>query len=147
MKLHELRSPEGTKKDRKRVGRGIAAGGGKTAGRGMKGQNSRAGGGVSPYFEGGQLPLIRRLPFIRGFTNAFRVEYAVVNIGMLGSFKAGTEVTPDLLHELGIVKAKMPVKILGQGELDHPLTVTASKFSATAREKILAAGGSVVELE
>ena len=148
MKLHELRSPEGTKKARKRVGRGIAAGGGKTAGRGMKGQNSRAGGGVPPYFEGGQLPLIRRLPFIRGFTNPFRVEYSVVNLALLGRFKAGTEVTPDLLHDLGIVKSKkMPVKILGQGELDRPLVVKAAKFSATAREKILAAGGSVVELE
>jgi large subunit ribosomal protein L15 len=102
---------------------------------------------VPPYFEGGQLPLIRRLPFIRGFTNPFRIEYAVVNIELLGRFKAGTEVTPDLLHELGIIKAKMPVKVLGQGELDHPLTVKASKFSATAREKILAAGGSVLELE
>jgi len=147
MKLHELRSPQGAKAKRKRVGRGISAGGGKTAGRGTKGQNSRTGGGVPPYFEGGQLPLIRRLPFIRGFTNISRVEYSVVNVERLGRFLPGAEVTPEALLEAGVIKSTdKPVKILGQGNLDRPLVVKAHSFSATAREKIVAAGGSVVEL-
>ncbi len=147
MKLHELSSPQGAKSKKKRVGRGISAGGGKTAGRGVKGQNSRSGGGVPPYFEGGQLPLIRRLPFIRGFTNLFRVEYAVVNVERLGRFPPGTEVTPETLVEAGIIKSTArPVKILGQGQLDRPLVVKAHSFSTAAREKIIAAGGSAVEL-
>lgn len=148
MKLHDLQPSDGAHKDRKRVGRGISAGGGKTAGRGTKGQNSRSGGGVRPYFEGGQLPLVRRLPHLRGFTNIWRVPYTPVNLERLNdSFAANSEVTPDALVAAGIIKSvREPVKILAAGELDRPLTVKAHKFSAAAREKILAAGGSVEEL-
>lgn len=147
MKAHELRPPEGAKHKKKRVARGIAAGGGKTAGRGTKGQNARTGGGVRPYFEGGQLPLVRRLPLLRGFTNPSRVEYSVVNVKSLTRFEPGTEVTPEKLAESGLIKsATKPVKILGTGTLDRPLVVKAQRFSASAREKIIAAGGSVVEL-
>lgn len=143
MKLHELRPAKGAKKKRKRVGRGIAAGQGKTAGRGMKGQNARSGGGVPPYFEGGQLPLVRRLPQKRGFNNVFKVYYTPVNLDRLGDFAAGDEVSPDTLAEAGIIKSsREPVVILGQGELDRSLTVKAHRFSASARQKILDAGGS-----
>lgn len=143
MKLHELRPAKGAKKKRKRVGRGIAAGQGKTAGRGMKGQNARSGGGVPPYFEGGQLPLVRRLPQKRGFNNVFKVYYTPVNLDRLGDFAAGDEVTPHTLAEAGIIKSsREPVVILGQGELDRSLTVKAHRFSASARQKILDAGGS-----
>lgn len=148
MKLHELRPAEGAKKKRKRVGRGIAAGQGKTAGRGTKGQNARTGGGVRPYFEGGQLPLVRRLPFKRGFTNIWRIEYTPVNLERLDRFPAGSEVTPETLAEAGIIKsAREAVVILGQGDLDRPLTVKAHRFSTSAREKILKAGGTVEVLE
>ncbi|MGC8836792.1 MAG: 50S ribosomal protein L15 [Anaerolineae bacterium] len=148
MKLHELRPAEGAKKKRKRVGRGIAAGQGKTAGRGTKGQNARTGGGVRPYFEGGQLPLVRRLPFKRGFTNIWRIEYTPVNLERLDRFPAGSEVTPETLAEAGIIKSpREAVVILGQGDLDRPLTVKAHRFSASAREKILKAGGTVEVLE
>lgn len=147
MKLHDLQPAEGAHKDRKRVGRGISAGGGKTAGRGTKGQNSRSGGGVRPYFEGGQLPLVRRLPHLRGFTNIWRVNYTPVNLGRLSVFDAGSEITPEALVEAGIIKSvREHVKILAGGELDRALSVKAHKFSASAREKILAAGGSVEEL-
>ena len=140
MKLHDLRPPEGAKKKRKRVGRGISAGQGKTAGRGTKGQNSRAGGGVRPYFEGGQLPLVRRLPHKRGFRNRSRVEYAPVNLGLVGELEG--EVTPETLAEAGLIKkASLPVVILGDGEIDRALTVRAHRFSASARSKIEAAGG------
>jgi large subunit ribosomal protein L15 len=143
MKLHELRPANGAKKKRKRVGRGIAAGQGKTAGRGTKGQNARSGGGVRPYFEGGQLPLVRRLPQKRGFTNIFKVYYTPVNLDRLGDFAAGDEVSPATLAEVGIIKSpREPVVILGRGELDRPLTVKAQRFSASAWEKILDAGGS-----
>jgi large subunit ribosomal protein L15 len=143
MKLHELRPAKGAKKKRKRVGRGIAAGQGKTAGRGTKGQNARAGGGVRPYFEGGQLPLVQRLPHKRGFTNIFKVRYTPVNLDRLDDFVAGDEVSPVTLTEAGIIKSPCePVVILGRGELDRPLTVKAHRFSASAREKILGAGGS-----
>ena len=144
MKLHELRPAKGTKKNRKRVGRGIAAGQGKTAGRGTKGQNARAGGGVRPYFEGGQLPLVRRLPHKRGFTNIFKVYYTPINLDRLDDFAAGDEVNPAALAEVGIIKSpREPVVILGRGELDRPLAVKAHRFSESAREKILAAGGTV----
>ncbi|NLS78317.1 MAG: 50S ribosomal protein L15 [Chloroflexi bacterium] len=148
MKLHELRPTEGATKKRKRVGRGLAAGGGKTAGRGTKGQNSRTGGGVHPYFEGGQLPLVRRLPHLRGFKNYARVEFEVVNVGALEEmFEAGAEVSPDSLVAAGLLKSSSaPVKVLGDGELTRALTVKANRFSATARAKITAAGGSVVEV-
>src|SRR5512135_460495 len=138
MKLHELQPAEGARKNRKRVGRGIAGGGGKTAGRGTKGQNSRSGGGPRPYFEGGQLPLVRRLPHLRGFTNIWRVNYTPVNLGRLSVFDAGSEITPEALVEAGIIKSvREPVKILAGGELDKALSVKAHKFSASAREKIL----------
>ncbi len=143
MKLHELRPAKGAKKKRKRVGRGIAAGQGKTAGRGTKGQNARTGGGVRPYFEGGQLPLVQRLPHKRGFTNIFKVHYTPVNLDRLDDFAAGDEVSPVTLTEAGIIKSpRESVVILGRGELDRPLTVKAHRFSASAREKILDAGGS-----
>jgi large subunit ribosomal protein L15 len=147
MKLHELRAPQGARKRRKRVGRGIAAGQGKTAGRGTKGQAARSGGTKGPYFEGGQLPLVRRLPFKRGFTNIFRVEYAPVNLYRLEGFAANDEVSPATLAEAGIIKSpSLPVAILGQGELDRPLLIKAHRFSASARAKIEEAGGSVEEL-
>lgn len=141
MKLHELTPAPGSRKARKRLGRGIASGTGKTAGRGHKGQNARSGGGVRPGFEGGQNPLYRRLPR-RGFTNIHRTEYAIVNLDELNRFAAGTEVTPDLLSETGIVKnPKSGIKILGDGELTVQLTVKANKFSQSAVDKIQAAGG------
>ncbi len=140
MKLHDLRPAEGSKKPRTRKGRGIAAGKGKTAGRGSEGQNSRAGGGVRPYFEGGQLPLVRRLPHKRGFSNRERIEFVPVNLTRIAGLE-GT-VTPEVLAEKGIIRnAKLPVVILGEGELDRALTVRAHRFSATAKAKIEAAGG------
>jgi large subunit ribosomal protein L15 len=148
MELHELRPAKGAKKTRKRVARGTAGRGGKTAGRGTKGQNSRSGGGVRPYFEGGQLPLVRRLPHKRGFTNIFRRSYSVVNLERLSGFRKNSKVGPEALVKAGIIKsASELIKVLGRGELKRPLTIAAHKFSATAREKIEAAGGTVVELE
>jgi len=143
MKLHELKPAPGSRRPRKRVGRGIAAGQGKTAGRGTKGQKARAGGGVRPGFEGGQNPLYRRLPK-RGFTNPNRKEYAVINVVKdLNRFDEGTVVTPELLKEKGIVKnLKDGLKVLGDGDLSVKLTVKAHKFSRTAEEKIAAAGGA-----
>lgn len=148
MKLHELRSARGSRKKRNRVGRGIAAGQGKTAGRGTKGQKVRSGGGgLRPYFEGGQLPLVRRLPQRRGFTNIWKVPYRPVNLDRLDRFEAGSEVTPQTLAEAGIIKSPdEPVVILGRGDLDRALTVRAQRFSASARVKIEAAGGTVEEL-
>ncbi|GGK21148.1 50S ribosomal protein L15 [Caldalkalibacillus thermarum] len=141
MKLHELKPAPGSRKARKRVGRGIGSGMGKTAGRGTKGQKARAGGGVRPGFEGGQMPLYRRLPK-RGFNNPTRKEYAIVNLETLNRFEEGTTVTPELLKEIGIVKnLKDGLKILGDGELKVKLTVKANKFSQSAIEKIEAAGG------
>jgi len=150
MKLHDLNPPQGAKKKRKRVGRGIAAGQGKTAGRGTKGQNARTGGGVRPYFEGGQLPLVRKLPFARGvgFRDPWRVQYKPVNVQRLaGYFPDGAEVTPETLAEVGIIKSSTElVAILGEGELDRAYTVRAHRISASAREKIEAAGGTVEKL-
>jgi large subunit ribosomal protein L15 len=147
MKLHELHSPDGAKKPRKRVGRGIAAGQGKTAGRGTKGQASRSGGTKGPYFEGGQLPLVRRLPFKRGFNNIFKVQFVSVNLYRLEGFEANEEVSPETLAAAGIIKSPMlPVAVLGDGELDRPLVVKAHRFSASARAKIKEAGGSIEEL-
>lgn len=141
MKLHELKPTEGSRHTRNRVGRGIASGNGKTAGRGHKGQKARSGGGVRPGFEGGQNPLARRLPK-RGFTNPTRKEYTVVNLDVLNRFEAGTIVTPELLEERGYVKqVKAGVKVLGNGELSVQLTVKANKFSEAAVKKIAAAGG------
>jgi large subunit ribosomal protein L15 len=142
MKLHELKPSEGSRRERNRVGRGIGSGNGKTSGRGTKGQNARSGGGVRPGFEGGQNPLARRLPK-RGFTNPTRVEYAVVNLETLNRFEEGTEVTPELLLETGVIsKLKNGVKILGNGKLETKLSVKAQKFSASAKEAIEAAGGN-----
>lgn len=149
MKLHDLRPAEGSTKRRRRVGRGIAAGQGKTAGRGTKGQNARSGGGVRPYFEGGQLPLVRKIPFARGvgFRDPWRVEFTPVNVERLTGFRKGTEITPEALAEAGIIKrADELVVILGHGKLDKSLKVKAHRFSASARAKIEAAGGEVEEL-
>ena len=141
MKLHNLTAPAGSTKNRKRRGRGTATGQGKTGGRGMNGQNSRSGGGVRLGFEGGQMPLYRRLPK-RGFNNKWATEYTIVNVSDLNRFEAGTEVTPELLKEAGLVKQVVDgVKILGNGNLDKALTVKAQKFTKSAEEKINAAGG------
>ncbi|THE12120.1 50S ribosomal protein L15 [Bacillus timonensis] len=141
MKLHELQATEGSRKTRNRVGRGTGSGNGKTAGRGHKGQNSRSGGGVRPGFEGGQMPLFQRLPK-RGFTNINRKDFAIVNLETLNRFEDGTEVTPELLIESGVVsKLNAGIKILGKGSLDKKLTVRAHKFSSTAQQAIEAAGG------
>ena len=141
MKLHELRAAEGSTKNRKRKGRGTATGQGKTGGRGMNGQKSRSGGGVRLGFEGGQMPLYRRLPK-RGFTNIFGTEYTTINVKDLNRFEAGTVVTPELLEETGLVKqVKDGIKVLGDGALENSLTVKASKFTKSAVEKIEAAGG------
>lgn len=144
MKLHDLRPAEGGGvKARKRLGRGIGSGTGKTSGKGHKGQNARSGGGVRPGFEGGQMPLFRRLPK-RGFTNVFKKEYALVNVSVLENFEDGAEVTPEILINSGLIKkakAKDGVRILGDGELTKKLTVKAHHFSKAAIEKIEAAGG------
>ena len=143
MKLHELKPNPGSIKNKKRLGRGTATGQGKTAGRGQDGQNSRSGGGTRPGFEGGQMPLYRRIPK-RGFTNIFATNYSEINIDTLNRFEDGTEVTPEMLKELGIVKKQLDgVKVLGRGELEKKLTVKAHKFSKSAIEKIEAAGGKV----
>jgi large subunit ribosomal protein L15 len=148
MKLHDLRPDSGATKKRRRVGRGYAAGQGKTAGRGTKGQGARSGGGKGPYFEGGQLPLVRRLPYKRGFTNIFRIEYQEVNVDLLGRFRKGSNVTPEKLYEAGLIKdADQPVVILGRGELEKSLNISAHRFSKSAQEKIEAAGGTVEKLE
>jgi len=173
MKLHDLRPAEGSRKERTRVGRGIAAGKGKTAGRGTKGQKARAGGSIPPWFEGGQTPLHVRIPKLRGFKNRFRIEYEIVNVGAIaaavergalapeipsggttkGKGKAAKAdalitVNQDLLRAVGLVRSlDKPLKILGNGELDTPLFVVADAFTASARAKIEAAGGSVNVLE
>jgi len=149
MKLHDLQPAKGSKKKRTRVGRGISAGKGKTAGRGTKGQGSRSGGVKPPYFEGGQLPLVRRLPFKRGFNNIFRINYQEVNVGRLEElFDAGTDVTPEALAEVGLIRdAAKPIAVLGDGDLTKTLTVTAHRFSKSAVEKIATAGGSTTKLE
>ena len=137
----------GSKKNRKRVGRGDGSGKGTYSGRGSKGQKSRAGYKMRPGFEGGQLPLIKRLPEKRGFTNIFRIEYNTVSVAKLSKFESGSEVTPEKLVTAGYIKSlKKPVKILADGEIKHPLTVKAHKFSTAAKAKIEAAGGTVEEV-
>lgn len=144
MRTHELQAPEGATRERIRIGRGHGSGKVKTGGKGTKGQNARAGGGVPPYFEGGQLPLIRKLPYRRGFRNPFRVEFREVNVRDLADFPQGSSVGPEEFEIAGILRGKSgPVKVLGQGDLAVKLTVRAHKFSAGARQKIEAAGGSV----
>ncbi|CAM3231950.1 50S ribosomal protein L15 [Vagococcus sp. PNs007] len=143
MKLHELKPSEGSRHVRNRVGRGTSSGNGKTAGRGQKGQKSRSGGGVRLGFEGGQTPLFQRLPK-RGFTNINRKEFAIVNLDTLNKFEDGTEVTPALLVESGIIKdEKAGIKVLAKGELTKKLTVKAAKCSKSAQAAIEAAGGSI----
>ncbi len=164
MKLHDLRPADGSRQPRTRVGRGIAAGKGKTAGRGTKGQKARAGGSIPPWFEGGQTPLHMRIPKLRGFKNRFKIEYEVVNVGAIGALadrgafeaekpqkgaKAGPiTVNQDILRAVGLVRTlNKPLKILGAGELTVPLFVVADAFTGSARSKIEAAGGSVNVLE
>jgi large subunit ribosomal protein L15 len=143
MKLHELKPAEGARKSTKRLGRGTGSGLGKTSGRGHKGQWSRSGGGVRPGFEGGQMPLSRRLPK-RGFTNIFAKEYAVINVSDLEVLDNETEVTAELLKEKNIIKKiHCGLKVLGRGELTKKLTVKGVKFTASAQQKIEAAGGKV----
>ena len=141
MKLNELKPAEGSKFNSKRLGRGIGSGNGKTAGKGHKGQNARTGGGVRPGFEGGQMPLYRRVPK-RGFTNIFGKEYTEVNLSKLNNFEDGTVITKELLKASGIInKAKDGIVVLGNGEINKKLTVQAARFTKTAAEKIQAAGG------
>lgn len=148
MKLHDLKPAAGSTKRRRRVGRGISAGQGKTAGRGTKGQRSRSGRGIRPYFEGGQLPFVRRLPHTRGFTNINRVEYDIVNLSSLDDeFDAGMEITPELLVERDLVGKPGRIKVLGDGKLTKALTIRAHAFSASAKEKIAAAGGKAEEIK
>ena len=141
MRLHEMKYTEGARRNSKRIGRGQGSGHGKTAGKGNKGQNARSGGGVALGFEGGQTPIWRRLPK-RGFTNFTRKEYSIVNVELLNRFEEGTEVTPELLKQAGLVRKELDgIKILGVGELQKKLTVKANKFSKSAVEAIEKAGG------
>jgi large subunit ribosomal protein L15 len=144
MKLHELSPAKGSKHSRKRVGRGPGSGLGKTAGRGEKGQKSRTGYSSRPGFEGGQMPLVRRVPK-RGFTNIWKTEYAVINVGALAELEG--EITPESLAQSGLVRSGRPVKVLGEGEIAKAVRVTANKFSKSARAKIEAAGGTCEELQ
>jgi large subunit ribosomal protein L15 len=148
MKLHDLKPNEGATKRRKRVGRGISAGKGKTAGRGMKGQNARTGGGTALWHQGGNLPLFRRLPFKRGFTPPFRVVYNEVNVYQLEGFRKGSKVNPETLADARLLKdEKNPVVILGEGDLKKALKVSVHRVTKGARAKIEAAGGSVEIIE
>lgn len=143
MKLNELSPPKGSRRPRKRIGRGVGSGKGKTAGRGTKGYNSRSGGGVRPGFEGGQMPLHRRLPK-RGFTNIFKKKVAVINIRDLSKFEKGSVVDEVALIRAGLVKGKRDgIKLLGHGEIKTPLTIKVNMLSKNAREKIIEAGGNV----
>jgi large subunit ribosomal protein L15 len=146
IKLHDLKPAAGAHRERKRVGRGPGSGKGKTSGKGMMGQKARS--GPNPYrtFEGGQNRLVRRMPYLRGFKNRWRVEYQVINIGDLNDLADGQEVTIDALIAAGAITKNQPLKILGDGELSAKLTIHAHKFSASAREKIEAAGGTLVEV-
>ena len=144
MRLHELSPAKGSKHSKKRVGRGPGSGLGKTAGKGEKGQKSRSGYAQRLGFEGGQMPLVRRVPK-RGFTNIFKAEYAVVNLSQLAELDG--DITPEVLAERGLVRSGKPVKVLGDGEIGKALKVTANKFSKSARAKIEAAGGSCEELQ
>jgi large subunit ribosomal protein L15 len=146
MMQHQVAPSKGARKNRKRVGRGDAAGQGSTAGRGMKGQKSRSGGGVSPWFEGGQLPLIKGLPMKRGFHNPFKTYYSLIKLESLNSFDAGERITPELLLARGFLRnLNQPVKIVGDGEISKAVTVVAAKFTKTAKEKIEAAKGTAEE--
>ena len=145
LQLSNLKGITGGRKNRKRVGRGIGSGTGKTSGKGQKGQNSRSGGGVRPWFEGGQMPLHRRLPK-RGFTNIFKIYYELVNVEQLNRFAGIDPITPEVMKEKGLIKKIGAVKILGNGELKESLNVHAHKFSGSAQAKIEKSGGKVVTL-
>lgn len=148
MKLHDLQSRRGSRRSPRRAGRGIAAGQGKTAGRGMKGQGARAGTGGNLYRQGGNLPFFRRLPFKRGFTNIHRASWSEVNIGRLDKFDEGSEVTPELMYVAGLIRdASAPVVILGHGKLKKGLAVKAHRVTASAKEAIEKAGGSIELLD
>ncbi len=147
MRQDNISPSPNSKRTRKRVGRGNGSGHGTYSGRGSKGQKSRAGYKMRPGFEGGQLPLIKRLPRKRGFTNIFRIEHSVVNIDKLNIFESGSEVTPEKMVATGVVKSlRFPIKILATGDINRPLVVKANKFSAAAKAKIEAAGGTVEEV-
>ena len=147
MRQNDLSPAPGSRKDRKRVGRGDGSGDGTYSGRGCNGQKSRAGFKMRPGFEGGQLPIIKRLPRKRGFTNIFRIEYNVVNLGSLNIFESGSEVTPEKMVAARLIKSlRHPIKVLAEGDLQHPLSVKANKFSAAAKAKIEAAGGQAEEV-
>jgi len=145
MKLSELEAAPGSRKNRKRVGRGIGSGSGKTSGRGQKGQKSRSGGNPHPWFEGGQMPLYRRLPK-RGFTNIFRKEYEVINLVQLIKLKNESPITPEVLKSKGMIHKIDLVKILGNGELTEAVTVHAHKFSKSAKDKIEKSGGKAITI-
>lgn len=147
VKENNISPASGSRHAAKRVGRGNGSGHGTYSGRGCKGQKSRAGFKMRPGFEGGQLPLIKRLPRKRGFTNIFRTEYSTVSVGILNVFESGSEITPEILHAAGVIKSlTKPVKILADGAIDRPLTVKAHKFSVSAKAKIDAAGGTTEEV-
>ena len=145
MKLSELKAASGSRKNRKRIGRGTGSGTGKTSGRGQKGQKSRSGGNPHPWFEGGQMPLYRRLPK-RGFTNIFRKEYEVVNLGQLAGLEIKNPITPEIMKEKGMIRKIDSVKILGNGELSSAVTVHAQKFSRSAIDKIEKSGGKAITI-
>jgi large subunit ribosomal protein L15 len=148
LNLNDLRPNEGANTKRKRVGRGTGSGHGKTAGRGTKGQKSRSGPGIRAGFEGGQLPIQKRLPYKRGFTNIYQTPWEVVNIKKLAELGLEGEITPESLYERGVIRGlEFPVKILGTGEVSSALMVTAHAFSASAKERIEAAGGTVTTIE
>ena len=142
MNLNELRIPKGSRKKRKRLGRGEGSGSGKTAGRGSKGQNARSGGGVRIGFEGGQMPLQRRIPK-RGFTNIFKKQYEVVNIKDLKRFKTGEVIDNNAFRKVGLIKSDKAVKLLAEGEISYPLSIKVNKVSQAAKKKIESAGGEV----
>lgn len=148
MKLHDLKPAPGSNRDRKRLGRGVGSGQGKTAGRGTKGQKSRTGGNVRPGFEGGQNPIYRRMPYKRGFKNRNRIVYEVINLRTISQFELESPITPESLFNRGLIRSSDAlVKILGEGEIEGALTVSAHKFSKSAREKLEAAGGTVEVIE
>ena len=147
MRQNQLSPRAGSKRSRKRIGRGVGSGHGTYSCRGCKGQKARSGGGVNPRFEGGQTPLVKRLPSKRGFTNIFKTDYALVNLRRLEIFEEGTKVTPQRLVDVGLVPSlKKPIKILGDGELQRPLEIKANKFSQAAKRKIEASGGKAEEI-
>lgn len=148
LNLNDLRPSEGARKSKKRVGRGTGSGHGKTSGRGTKGQNSRSGPGVRPGFEGGQLPIQKRMPYKRGFTNIYKTPWEVVNIARIAELGVDSAITPEVLYERGVIRGlEFPVKILGDGELTSAISVSAHAFSKTATERIEGAGGTVTTMD